>query len=486
MLKQTVPLSKSPAESKAVSHQFPDCCFPVLPKNGPSGTGRYMRSFLTALLFVSFWLSHTAAAEAVITGIKDIQNFLEQCPTADPAFGLISQDFEILLDGLPVATPTCTPPISTLPISQFTDALVALQTLRTGYYMNTGTAGYLPWTTMGLYDWMASNISGINLKTASGQLYCCDYINGKYYFSDSLQTDSSREYYRTWTGIGGKLAYYAHEIRHLDPGSPGHVTGCAAFPSPSGPYGCDATYDPNNLGSYGLQYWLFSKWATGDINVGIGCAIPSTAYQYVTADANAANGYLSPSRFVTNTPPTVTATLPYGGICQYPKLTVAVSPAGEGFIVGQGISCPADCESSYDINTVVPLTAIAGKGYQLGSWSGCTPAGNTCNVTMNTTTSATAYFSVCSQYPARRTNAIMTFTTLQSAYDSNKSGGVTGDTLQAQAVVFPENLDFSANVTLTFRGGYDCNFTTHNLYTAIDGTVTVSKGTVTVENLIIL
>jgi hypothetical protein len=256
----------------------------------------------------------SVGATFIITGIRDISSFLERCPTNDPVYTRIRQDFELRLDGQVItSTITCTEPISALPIEQFTNELIALQVFRTAYYMGMGTEANLPWTQKSLYAWMSSNIAGVNFKTAPGQLYCCDIINGNKYFSTSLQDANQREYKRTWPGIASSLNFYAHEIRHADAGAPGHTTGCQAFPLPTDPPGCDATYDLSNLGSYGVQYWLESKWATGYLNIGIGCSPPVTATNYATWDANSANGFRA--RFVNNVPPVVTATQPYGGPC---------------------------------------------------------------------------------------------------------------------------------------------------------------------------
>lgn len=253
-------------------------------------------------------------AQFVTTGIHGIESFLDQCPTNDPAYAQIRQDFELLADGQPDLSPiTCTEPISTLPIDQLTDELIAVQVLRTAYYMSMGTQGKLPWTPKSLYAWMSSNIDGIDLKTAPGQLFCCELINGKTYFVASRQDAFNRDFKRTWFGISSSLNFYAHEIHHADPGAPGHVNGCPAFPLPSDPLGCDATYDLTNLGSYGVQYWLESNWATGYLNIGIGCSSFATAMAYATWDANSANGFRD--RFVTNVPPVVTAPQPYGGPC---------------------------------------------------------------------------------------------------------------------------------------------------------------------------
>ncbi|HYU01514.1 MAG TPA: hypothetical protein VEK85_14135 [Gemmatimonadales bacterium] len=250
----------------------------------------------------------------VITGIRDIRTFLERCPTNDAAYVQIRRDFELRADGQVVtADIPCSEPYSLLPIDQLTDELVTLQVLRTAYYMSQGTEGKLPWTQKALYVWMSSNVAGVNLKTSPGQLYCCDVIEGKLYVATSRQDAGQREFKRTWPGLAGTLAFYAHEIRHADAGAPAHTTGCPEFPLPTGPLGCDLTYDLNNLSAYGVQYWLQSSWATGYLNIGIGCSPPSTALEYAQANAQEANAYIT--RFVSNPPPLVTPTPPYGGPC---------------------------------------------------------------------------------------------------------------------------------------------------------------------------
>jgi uncharacterized protein YjdB len=246
------------------------------------------------------------------TGISNVVAFLNQCPTTDPAYNQIRQDFAFLRDGVADATPvTCTEPYSTMPIAQLTDELVAAQTLRFIYYMSQGTAGRLPWTSLSLYDWMKSQVAGINFHSQQGLSACCDNIGGKLYIITSQQTASAREFYRDWPGLSGKLALLVHEARHV--AGPGHVNGCPLFPLPSDPFGCDATYDLNNLGSYGVQYWLTSNWVSGYLNVGLGCSSTSVAQANASWTASEASGYVS--RFVTNAPPSVSASSPYGGPC---------------------------------------------------------------------------------------------------------------------------------------------------------------------------
>lgn len=252
--------------------------------------------------------------DGVVTGIDDVRAFLQRCPANDPAYAEIRRDFELRADGVPIsAEPACTEPYPMVPIAQLTDELYVLQALRIAYHLGTGTAGRLPWTSLSFYAWLHARVGGINLKSAPGQLYCCDSIDGKLFFAMSRQDAFGREFKRDWPGLSSTVAFFAHEIRHADPGAPGHVNGCPAFPQPTDPAGCDQTYDPANLGSYGIQYWLFAGWATGALHVGFRCAPGAEADAYVADQVQQAGGYLD--RFVTGAPPAVTGRLTYGGPC---------------------------------------------------------------------------------------------------------------------------------------------------------------------------
>ena len=257
---------------------------------------------------------------SILTAIRDIDAFLDGCPENDPAYPRIQRDFEIRLEGEVIADPiVCSEPATAMSSDEVTYQLTAYQTFRFAYYMNDGTEGRLPWTEKGLYEWMASRISGINIKSGPPErYYCCDLINGNLYVATSVGSPGPSgefipfEYLIDWDGLFRRLSFYAHEVRHVDSDDPGHVTGCAEFPRPTDPPGCDATYDLGNLGAYGVSYWLESGWATGYLNVGIGCS--PRAEEYVINVADAAE-HLRRYRFVTDFPPPVLPTPSYGGPC---------------------------------------------------------------------------------------------------------------------------------------------------------------------------
>ena len=250
------------------------------------------------------------------TNIVDITTFLEQCPNNDPLYSKLRSDFIIRIDGVVIGDIPCTEPVSSLTNDEYSSALEYLQAIRTTYYMDTGIPNLYPWTSMNLYNWMISNVAGLNLKTDSGA-YCCDVIDGKKYVVIPNRHDlpPNLVLQKNWNGISSSIGLLAHEIRHAA-GGPGHTTGCAAFPNPGDPLGCDQDYDLANLGSYGIQYWLGKSWSTGFINVGINCA-PDGGLNYAKWQVANANSMLY--RFVQNLPPTITLPPPpYGGSCLAP------------------------------------------------------------------------------------------------------------------------------------------------------------------------
>ncbi len=199
--------------------------------------------------------------------IRNIAAFLEQCPDRDPAYAEISRDFEVRRNDLKTAEPVCTEPVSAIPIAQYSDEIIVRQGLRVIYYMDKGQSGHLPWTSGALYPWMKSKIQGVDIIDGLVGGYCCATLDGKRFIAIGAQNDSNRDFDRTWSGISGNIDFYTHEARHVD-GFP--HTSCCGIAN-----GCDDNFDPKNLSSYGVQWWLNSLWLDGTINVGDACVGPA-------------------------------------------------------------------------------------------------------------------------------------------------------------------------------------------------------------------
>ncbi len=57
--------------------------------------------------------------------------------------------------------------------------------------------------------------------------------------------------------------------------------------------------------------------------------------------------------------------------------------------------------------------------------------------------------------------------------------------IQAQATDLTETLTLADNKAVTLRGGYDSDFSLDLGMTALNGSLTITGGTLTVENLVI-
>ena len=321
-------------------------------------------------------------------GIDDITSFLEKCPTNDPVYSMLRNDFTIRKDGAIVEDIPCSEPISSIPIDQYTNELIILQSLRTIYYMDTGIPNSLPWTSMSLYDWMTSVVDGVNITSNIGQMYCCDLIDGELLISLGLNP-GNREYARDWTnynggGIAPLIDLIAHEARHADNNAPWHVAGCAAFPDPNdGPLGCDEFYDLSNLGAYGIQYWLHQSWLTGYFDIGIGCNL-DRSLEYSTMHYAWVGGYRD--RIVQYIPPIDMPDPPYGGPCFVP-LTISgnagVSEATLSYMDGTPKATKADSSGNYSFRV---SNNWSGKVTpSLAGYSFSPPSRNYTNITVNQT-----------------------------------------------------------------------------------------------------
>lgn len=88
----------------------------------------------------------------------------------------------------------------------------------------------------------------------------------------------------------------------------------------------------------------------------------------------------------------------------------------------------------------------------------------------------------CTNQPVRIVRATPAYySTLQAAYDA----AADGETIQSQSVNFTEDLHSNRNISVTFEGGYNCEYTANTEKTILNGTMTVSDGIVTIEGFIL-
>jgi hypothetical protein len=266
---------------------------------------------------------HLLLENSLPAQIYNIDAWLDTCPTVDPIFQTLTNDFGIRTNGVLVTSFPCSGPISTMPIAEYTDQLIMLQELRTIYYIDRGRSNYLPWTSLSLYNWLKSKIGGIDVRTDGGP-YCCEEFGGKSYIVLPARDDSTRDQYRHWELFSSGFAVIFHEARHVD-GFP-HSSCCGI----SG--GCDNAYDENNLSCYGIQWWLNEAWLKGWINVGVGCLTSDRVQSIGNWDLSGCNDTYR-TRFCSNLPPVLTLPAFPGGACVPSILSLALNQETNAAVV---------------------------------------------------------------------------------------------------------------------------------------------------------
>jgi hypothetical protein len=246
-----------------------------------------------------------------IASISNINEFLNTCPKNDPAYNQIKSDFTIRHNGTVVSFDDiyCIEPASSMNVSQYSDELIILQSLRVMFHMDFGRSSYLPWTSETLYNWMKSKIKGFNIDDAAQGSSCCGQYSDGLYITLNPKDDLTRSADMTWFNLPYTIALYAHEARHVD--GYAHVSCCGI------PNGCDQTFNLNNLSPYGIQWWLINNFLNGNIDVGLSSGLSaskiSDTANYLLTGLNGNSGYQS--RFCDNKPPTVTMPQHPGGPC---------------------------------------------------------------------------------------------------------------------------------------------------------------------------
>ncbi|HUO91342.1 MAG TPA: hypothetical protein VMU22_00390 [Rhizomicrobium sp.] len=268
-------------------------------------------------------------------GIKNIQAFLNECPTADPAYGYILQSTPISFDFAAVDPQTLATDVAAVCLDKTTlpqnggptlrqrEEFRTVQALRVIYYMDSqGDVGCpYPWTGgKSFYKWMVSEEGGVNIRDDITLSQCCSppvaggtnqQIEIAMPNLAEPNLDISPDNY-TWLGISGQISLIAHETRHepIPPGPNGspsflHVDCC-----PAGSNACDQNYDETNLTTYGVEYWLNRAFLNGQVNVGYACMPDANTTQYL---AIITNGFIM--RFCSTKPPQVTIPAQPGGSC---------------------------------------------------------------------------------------------------------------------------------------------------------------------------
>jgi len=80
----------------------------------------------------------------------------------------------------------------------------------------------------------------------------------------------------------------------------------------------------------------------------------------------------------------------------------------------------------------------------------------------------------CQSLPVKNSEGSGYYSTVQDAYDHASEE----DIIQVQALDFEESLNFSRDLQITIKAGYDCEYTNNPSTSTIMGSMTISNGTV--------
>lgn len=88
----------------------------------------------------------------------------------------------------------------------------------------------------------------------------------------------------------------------------------------------------------------------------------------------------------------------------------------------------------------------------------------------------------CTNLPTRiAASTPVYYPTFQAVF----AAAIEGATIQSMNISFIENLNFNGNLSITLDGGYGCDYTINPDYTTINGSMTITSGAVTVNNIVL-
>lgn len=183
------------------------------------------------------------------------------------------------------------------------------------------------------------------------------------------------------------------------------------------------------------------------------------------------------------------------GAYEYPgagaerTLTVTIDGTGDGAVnsVTQGISFSCDggkCTKSFPFNTIIDIAATPSITSLFDGWTGaCSNESGPCRVTIDADRSVTATFNL--KPPIMITGSETNYyQTLLDAYASVLDGNSV--TIHAQAVELQDSaVDFNRNISVSLKCGYDSSFSGISDYTTLIGTLTVARGSLEADRLIV-
>jgi photosystem II stability/assembly factor-like uncharacterized protein len=187
-------------------------------------------------------------------------------------------------------------------------------------------------------------------------------------------------------------------------------------------------------------------------------------------------------------PGTVYAGTDGGGVFKttfgYYTLTAGFTGTGRGTVTSDptGMACGSGCSRQFEFASYVTLAATPADYSTFDGWTGAC-FGTACGLTMDADKIVGAIFNLDTTrkaripYPAQ----FLYFSTLQAAYNAANSIYP----VQAWGTDFTEDVIAAdaGNKAVTLKGGYNGAYLSNDGYTTLHGSLTVTKGSLTVEQL---
>lgn len=221
---------------------------------------------------------------------------------------------------------------------------------------------------------------------------------------------------------------------------------------------------------------LVTGYCVTESETGNGCAWTPSApgsYTFVTAGAKTLYAFARDAAGNISDPYGATLTV------SIPLLTVTVGGTGTGTVTSSpaGISCfSGSCSNTF--SGTVNLYATPSVLSNFSGWGGaCSGTATTCSVLMNGEKTVSADF-----IPAALLRIDGTiYKTLQQVYDAAYDGAV----IQLLDNTLAGTLDANRNIAVKLKGGYDTGYVTTSGTTNVTGPLTVSKGDLLVDRIVI-
>ena len=192
--------------------------------------------------------------------------------------------------------------------------------------------------------------------------------------------------------------------------------------------------------------------------------------------------------------PSDSKTETYGWLAD-PVLTVSISGSGGGTINNilpySGIincSKPGElgdkCTATLPYKTVLTLNATTDSTSLFSGWSAAyCPGTGECEITLDADTNITGTFSTIPKVKIDTPGYDTTYhSTIQDAFAHTYAGSI----IRLQSSTFDEtNLTFNWPFAISILGGYDAGFLNQNDYSYLNGILTISSGSVTINRFVV-